>query len=196
MIHPKERYSFNGLSAPSRRAISCVAMTCSFIVAGLIYFANVRDHRHRTAGATDAGEERASASGVTAGRCSVHRFVRSLVPSTLDVEPWSASPSSFLFPRRTVESRWASFAGSRFTRSFVPSHRAVCPRVFRPELAPALYPYSSSGKSSGKRFLRTSRILRVSARISLSHARIQMIASNEPMPIPVILVKPQGDAFY
>jgi hypothetical protein len=38
--------------------------------------ANVRDHRRRTAGATDAGEERASASGVTAGRCSVDRFVR------------------------------------------------------------------------------------------------------------------------
>lgn len=37
--------------------------------------ANVRDHRNRTDGATDAGEERASASGVTAGRCSVHRSV-------------------------------------------------------------------------------------------------------------------------
>lgn len=60
-------------------------------------FPNVRDHRHRTAGATDAGEERALASGVTAGRCSVHRSVRSLVPSTLDVEPWSASSSCFLF---------------------------------------------------------------------------------------------------
>jgi len=39
-------------------------------------WANVRDHRHRTAGATDAGEERASASGVPAGRCSVDRIVR------------------------------------------------------------------------------------------------------------------------
>jgi hypothetical protein len=43
---------------------------------GKYIFANVRDHRHRTAGATDAGEERASASGVTAGRCSVDRSVR------------------------------------------------------------------------------------------------------------------------
>jgi|GEM_PF-2795228 len=43
-----------------------------------IILANVRDHRHRTAGATDAGEERASASGVTAGRCSVHRSVRAI----------------------------------------------------------------------------------------------------------------------
>jgi len=40
-----------------------------------IFFANVRDHRHRTAGATDAGEERAAASGVKAGRCSVDRIV-------------------------------------------------------------------------------------------------------------------------
>jgi hypothetical protein len=44
----------------------------------IIFFANVRDHRHRTAGATDAGEERASASGVTAGRCSVDRIVRAI----------------------------------------------------------------------------------------------------------------------
>ena len=43
--------------------------------------ANVCDHRHRTDGATDAGEERASASGVTAGRCSVDRSVRVLSPS-------------------------------------------------------------------------------------------------------------------
>ena len=41
-----------------------------------IFSANVCDHRHRTAGATDAGEERVSASGVTAGRCSVDRSVR------------------------------------------------------------------------------------------------------------------------
>jgi hypothetical protein len=64
--------------------------------AKIIFLSNVRDHRHRTAGAPDAGEERASASGVTAGRCSVHRSVRTLVPSTLDIEPWSASSSCFL----------------------------------------------------------------------------------------------------
>ena len=46
-----------------------------------LYSANVCDHRHRTDGATDAGEERASASGVTAGRCSVDRSVRVLSPS-------------------------------------------------------------------------------------------------------------------
>lgn len=44
---------------------------------------NVRDHRHRTDGATDAGEERASASGVTASRCSVHRSVRGFVCSEI-----------------------------------------------------------------------------------------------------------------
>ena len=50
-------------------------------VRGDISLANVCDHRHRTDGATDAGEERASASGVTAGRCSVDRSVRVLSPS-------------------------------------------------------------------------------------------------------------------
>jgi hypothetical protein len=44
----------------------------------------VRDHRHRTDGATDAGEERASASGVTAGRCSVHRSVRIILSSEVE----------------------------------------------------------------------------------------------------------------
>jgi hypothetical protein len=40
-----------------------------------IILANVRSHRHRTAGAMDAGEGRASASDVTAGRCSVDCIV-------------------------------------------------------------------------------------------------------------------------
>ena len=40
---------------------------------------NVQDHRRRTAGATDAGEERALASVVTAGRCSVDRLVGKLL---------------------------------------------------------------------------------------------------------------------
>ena len=43
------------------------------------FLANVQDHRHRTAGATDAGEERALASGVTAGRGSVDRLVGKLL---------------------------------------------------------------------------------------------------------------------
>ena len=77
---------------PSETAHSTVASLISSYVKGqsphhwsslcwFIFFANVCDHRHRTDGATDAGEERASASGVTAGRCSVDRSVRVLSPS-------------------------------------------------------------------------------------------------------------------
>jgi len=45
------------------------------LLVGHISLPNVRDHRHRTDGATDAREAEI-ASGVTAGRCSVDRSVR------------------------------------------------------------------------------------------------------------------------
>jgi len=45
------------------------------MIIDLSFMPNVRDHRHRTDGATDAREAEI-ASGVTAGRCSVDRSVR------------------------------------------------------------------------------------------------------------------------
>ena len=128
--HPSDRQQIRALRLEGD--IPCHAELnpniCVFRERSDLASANVRGEVPRTAGAP-----RALAREVPDGRGYLDRSVRTLVPSAPDVDPWSASPSSFLvlFPRWTVEPRWSRLAGLGFTQNLVPSNRQLVPAILR-----------------------------------------------------------------